>query len=185
MEANLLSSDLEYLKERSAATANLRGKCRYRLGIAEITKRLEDKQIATKSLLTALAEAWTSSSDEQNEIAVRFNLIVDLFPLAQQFALRCGMRRQYIDAAIEFIDEGSDRFVHAKTRVVNEITELTTRDQATRLRDAAIRLLERAAAGDPGEIIGLGVSARRLASSELQEPDGSFWKRRRAVWKPI
>jgi hypothetical protein len=173
IEANLFSSDLEYLRKRSAATANLREKCRYRLGIAEITKRHDDKQMATRSLLAAITEAWTSSSGEQNQIAARFNLLVDLFPLAQQFALRCGMRREYVDAAIGFINAGSDGFVHAKTRVVNDITELTTRDQAARLRDAAIRLLERAAAGDPGEIIALGVSARRLAS-KLQEPDRPF-----------
>ena len=165
----LNQTDIPYLRERAAATADARARARYAHAIVKITNRHDDGNTAVDAAIESLSTA-RSSSETSAKRAENFHTLVDVYPLAFRLARRFRAIDRLLEEAIVFLNEAGSPFVHAQTRlfslIINEVR--FTDDQARRMRDASIRLIYDAR-GEHGDVVTVATSGRRLAD-RLGEP---------------
>ncbi len=165
----LNETDIPYLRERAAATADPRARARYTHAIVKMTNRHDDGNAAVDAAIDALRTA-RSSSETGTKSAEDFHTLVDVYPLAFRLARRFRATERLLEEGIAFLGEADSPFVHAQTRLFSLIIAEVrfTDDHAHRMRDASIRLIYDAG-GEHGDVISVATSARRLAD-RLGEP---------------
>lgn len=156
----LYENDLPYLRER-LKTPNLRARARYLHAIALITKRFDDGQASGRAYLEAFREYSKGPRD-----AGAFSALRHIIPLAKLVCQRYKLSDEFKDAALTFLLDSDDHFVHLKAelfQIVVSDAKMFNRDDLLKLRQYSLDLLHAIRGGDDKEITKVAELGRKLA----------------------